>query len=723
MNTIHIETDGQGIAILTIDVPGRSMNVLTPEFLSDLDAAVDRVVDDEAIKGAIITSAKDAFMAGADLMDIVHLYESGMPAAERLEKLSGYTKILRKLETSGKPFVAAINGTALGGGLELCLACHHRIVAENPKTVLGLPEVNIGLLPGAGGTQRLPRLIGVQKALELMTQGTHLRVEKALKLGVVHQAVPADGLLHAAAGWINEVGDAEQPWDKKGFRFPGGGGAMHPGAVQTFMAGTAMVAEKTQHNYPAPLAILSCVYEGSIVPMDTALRIESKYFTQLTMDPVYRNMTRTLFINKGEADKLARRPEGVPKSQVKKLGMLGAGMMGAGIAFVSAKAGIPVVLLDRNREDAEKGKDYSRKLLQKRIDRGHLTSEKAEAMLDLITTTEDYADLEGCELIIEAVFENREIKADVTQKAEAVIPETAVFASNTSTLPITGLATESKRPESFIGLHFFSPVDKMPLVEVILGEKTNDETIARALDYVQQIRKTPIVVNDSRGFFTSRVFGTYVNEGQALLKDGVAPALIENAAKMAGMPVGPLAVQDEVTLDLSLKVHKQTAIDLGDDYEPPSAIDVTEKLVALDRKGKRFGAGFYEYPEGGTKHLWSGLTEHWPRADQQPSVDEIKTRLLYRQAVETARCYEENVLTHPADGDIGSILGIGFPPYTGGALSFIDTIGVSEFVAECDRLAQAYGPRFEPPPGLRRMAESGERYYPSGDSAMTKTAA
>ncbi|MEM9056298.1 MAG: 3-hydroxyacyl-CoA dehydrogenase NAD-binding domain-containing protein, partial [Pseudomonadota bacterium] len=622
------------------------------------------------------------------------------------------TRMLRKLETGGKPFVAAINGTALGGGLELCLACHHRVVADAPKLKLGLPEVQVGLLPGAGGTQRLPRLIGVQSALELMTLGKHASPAEALKLGFVHEVVPADDLMAAARRWLDGEPDAEQPWDKKGFRIPGGGGAMHPKAAQVFMGGTAMTAAKTMHNYPAPIAILSCVYEGTIVPIDTALAIEAKYFTSLLLDPVARNMTRTLFINKGAADKLVRRPKDVERVKVTRLGMLGAGMMGAGIAYVSARAGMDVILIDSTMEAAERGKAYSEKLLQKAVSRGKMDEAKAQAILARITPTTTYEQLEGCELVVEAVFEHRDIKADVTAKAETVIPESCIFASNTSTLPITGLATQSKRPDQFIGLHFFSPVDKMPLVEIILGEKSSDAALARCLDYVQQIRKTPIVVNDSRGFYTSRVFSTYTNEGMALLKDGVGAALIENAGKMAGMPVGPLAVHDEVTLDLGYKVHKQSQEDLGDAYKPMSAMDVVERFVTkLDRKGRRFGKGFYDYPENGRKSLWPGLADEFPPAAEQPDVEEVKTRLLYIQALETARCVEEGVVTEPADADLGSILGWGFPPWTGGTLSFIDTIGVANFVAECDRLAKAYGPRFEVPPGLRERAAEGTPFH------------
>jgi len=499
---------------------------------------------------------------------------------------------------------------------------------------------------------------------------------------------------------------------------------MNPKAIQTQMFGVALLQKTTNHNYPAPIAIMSAVYEGSVLPIDTALQIESKYFAELLTNVVTRNMIRTLFVNKGAADKLARRPQGIDKSKVTKLGVLGAGMMGAGVAFVSARAGIQVILLDRSKDDAEKGKDYSRQLLQKRVDRGRMTAEAAADLLELIQTTDDYADLDGCEYVIEAVFEDRGIKADVTSRTEAVIGSDAIFGSNTSTLPITGLAEASQRPESFIGIHFFSPVDKMPLVEVIVGEKTSDEAIARTLDYIQQIRKTPIVVNDSRGFYTSRVFSTFTREGIAMLAEGVNPALIENVAKHAGMPVGPLAVTDEVSLELAYKIGKQTKADLGDDYVETPADAVMEKMVVdLDRRGKRFGAGFYEYPDGGSKHLWHGLAEQFPMADVQPSPEDVKTRLLYVQAIDAARCLEEGVLTHPADGDVGSIFGWGFPAYTGGTLSFIETVGLRAFVAEADRLAEKHGARFEVPKGLRAMAESGDTYYGLAGKGDTRSAA
>ncbi len=724
MNTLNIETDRDGIAVITIDLKDRSMNVVSPEFIAEFDQAIDQIVNDESIKGAVVTSGKSSFVAGADLLQLVDEVDPEADPKVAFTKWSSLQQLYRKLETCGKPVVAAINGTALGGGLELCLACHYRVAADNPKAKLGQPEVQVGLLPGAGGTQRLPRMIGLEAALPLLLQGTHLSPEKATKLGIVDQLVDAGEEVDAAKQWILDGGEAVQPWDKKGFKVPGGAGLMNPKAIQTQMFGVALLQKTTNHNYPAPIAIMSAVYEGSVLPIDTALQIESKYFAELLTNVVTRNMIRALFVNKGAADKLARRPHGIEKSRVTKLGVLGAGMMGAGIAFVSARAGMQVVLLDRSKDDAEKGKDYSRQLLQKRVDRGRMTADAAADLLELIQTTDDYADLEGCEYIIEAVFEERGIKADVTSKTEAVISRNTIFGSNTSTLPITGLAEASRRPESFIGIHFFSPVDKMPLVEVIVGEKTSDEAIARTLDYIQQLRKTPIVVNDSRGFYTSRVFGTFTREGIAMLAEGVNPALIENVAKHAGMPVGPLAVTDEVTLELAYKIGEQAKADLGDDYVETPADTVMEKMVVdLDRRGKRFGAGFYEYPDGGSKRLWHGLAEHFPTADEQPSPEDVKTRLLYVQAIDTARCLEEGVLTHPADADVGSIFGWGFPAYTGGTLSYIETVGLREFVAEADRLAKTHGARFEVPKGLRAMAENGETYYGLASKFDTRSAA
>ncbi|MDX2030655.1 MAG: 3-hydroxyacyl-CoA dehydrogenase NAD-binding domain-containing protein [Blastocatellia bacterium] len=712
-NTINWQVDADGIATLTIDLKDRPMNVITREFLEELAAAVDRVAADPAVKGAILTSGKSSFMAGADLKGVAELF-AARDAAELFRNGMEFAALTRKMETSGKPFAAAINGTALGGGLEICLACHYRVAADAPGSVLGLPEVQVGLFPGGGGTQRLPRLTGAREALQLMMQGTHLSPRQALEKGIVHKVVAPGELLAEAKRWLLESPDPVQPWDQKGFKVPGGAGQFDRRFVETFMIGAALMQKETLHNYPAPQAIMSCVYEGLQVPIDAGLRIEQRYFTKLLLDPVARNMIRTLFVNKGAADKLARRPKGVEKLQIRKLGVLGAGMMGAGLAHVAAMAGIEVVLLDREPALAEKGKSHSGGLLAKRVSQGRMTQEKADAVLARIHPTADYADLAACELVIEAVFENREIKADVTRKAEAVLPAGAIFASNTSTLPITGLAEASSRPAQFIGLHFFSPVDKMPLVEIIRGKQTSDETLAKAMDFVQQIKKTPIVVNDSRGFYTSRFCGKYINEGTTMLLDGVAPALIENGARMAGMPVGPLALLDEVSIDLSYHIREQTKKDLGAAYQPASGDAViTLFYETLNRLGRKSGHGMYDYPEGGKKSLWPELTSHFPVAAQQPPVEEVKKRLLYAQALDAAACMDEGVLTDPADGDVGAILGLGFAPYTGGPLSMIDTIGVAKFVEECDRMAEKYGPRFTPPKLLREMAARGARFYPN----------
>jgi len=724
MKTVDFKIDADGVAILTVDVKDKPMNVITADFMDDIAKSAERIASDDNIKGAVVTSGKTSFMAGADLKELVDVFEQNRDAAEVYAWCRKLQRAYRDLETCGKPVAAAINGTALGGGLELALACHYRVVGNHPKTRLGQPEVQIGLMPGAGGTQRLLRLMGIEAALRMNTEGKHIAPEKALQMGFVNALVEPGKEIEAARNWVLQTEETDAPWDRLWFRVPGGAGLMNPSAIQTQMIGSALMQKMTNHNYPAPLAIMSATYEGSVLPMDKALDVESKYFTQLLMDPTSRNMTRTLFINKGAADKLVRRPTGPEKRPVTKLGILGAGMMGAGVAYVSAYAGMQVVLLDTSGERAEKGKDYSRELLQKRIDRGRMDADKAADILERIQTTTDYAELAGCELVIEAVFEDTGIKADVTAKTEAVISDDTIFASNTSTLPITGLAKASKRPEQFIGIHFFSPVDKMPLVEVIVGEKTNDVAVAQALDYIQQIRKTPIVVNDSRGFYTSRVFGTFSKEGITMLAEGVNPALIENVAKQAGMPVGPLAVTDEVTLELSHHVMAQTKKALGDAYVAGPADDVINQFVEdLDRKGKRFGKGFYDYPEGGKKHLWPGLAEHYPLAAEQPGADEIRKRILYVQAIETVRCMDEGVVTHPADADIGSIFGWGFPPYTGGTISFIETEGLANFVAEADRLTEAYGERFAVPQSLRRMAENGETFYQLAEAAQHRPAA
>jgi 3-hydroxyacyl-CoA dehydrogenase/enoyl-CoA hydratase/3-hydroxybutyryl-CoA epimerase len=708
--------DGDGIATLTIDMPGRSMNVLSDQLTEELARLIERVATDVVVKGAIVTSGKSSFIAGADLRELEKLAFGPLvqdPGA-LLQHVAKMGNLWRKLERCGKPVVAAITGTALGGGLELCLACHHRIAADNPRAQLGLPEVKVGLLPGAGGTQRLPRLIGIKAALPLVLEGTSLSPREAQRAGFIHAVVPANELLSEAKRWLLGAPSAVAPWDTDGFIIPGGINGQRTDEAAAFFAGAAARLQmKTLHNYPAPAAILSAVYEGTQVPIDAGLAIELRYFAMLLRDPVAGNTVRTLFVNKQAADKLEARPSGIPPSKVEKVGVLGGGMMGQGIAYVSARAGMQVVIVDRNMDLANAAKEHSRALLVKAEARGEEIAGGVEGMLGRIKPTADFSDLAGVDLIIEAVFEDRGVKADATARAQAIIPSAAVFASNTSSLPITSLAETFVRPRQFIGLHFFSPVDRMQLVEVIPGAKTAPETLAKALDYVRQIRKTPIVVNDNRNFYTSRCFRVFPEEGMAMLAEGIAPALIENAGRMAGMPVGPLAVADEVSMQLMFNVRAAEKADVGAAYVSDPADPVLELFVQqLGRMGRKSKAGFYDYPDGGKKALWGGIQTHYPQAAVQPDVDHVRKRILYRQALEAARCLAENVITKPTDGDLGAVLGWGFAPYTGGPFCMIDTVGIRRFVAECEALAQAHGNRFEPPVLLKTMAANGELFYP-----------
>lgn len=702
---IDYTLDDDGIAALSWNLPGRSQNVLNGESCAAFFAAASRALQDAAVKGILVTSAKPDFIAGGDL--------EWLQASDDAETLFARTcelhRALRALETGGKPVAIAMPGSALGGGLEIALAGHYRVAADNPKARFGLPEVTLGLLPGGGGTQRLPRLVGIQASLPLLLEGKRLKAADALAAGILHAVVPAGEEIAAARAWLLDASrrTATQPWDVKGFRIPGGA-LTHPSVQQVFMAANALARQKTYGNYPAVASILSCVYEGLLTDLDTGLKTEARYFVKAVLSPQAKAMIRTLFFGMNEANKLAARPAGVPTQRYRKIGVLGAGMMGAGIAYVSAKAGLDVVLIDTSEEAAARGKDYSRKLVDKQVQRGRLTREKADALLAKIVPTTDYARLDGAELVIEAVFEDRAIKADVTRRSETVLAPDALFASNTSTLPITGLAQASARPANFIGLHFFSPVDKMPLVEVIVGRDTSEATLARALDYVKTIGMTPIVVNDSRGFYTSRVFSTYVLEGLAMLAEGVAPALIENAGLLAGMPVGPLALTDEVSSELIHKITKQTRADLGDAYVARPGEDVAARMVELGRLGRKAGLGYYDYPaNGGKKALWPGLAQAFPVAAEQPDVAALIERLVTVQAVETARCLEERVLTTARDADVGAILGWGFPAFRGGPVSYIHGVGVDAFVATCDRLAARYGARFAAPGLLREMAAQG----------------
>ena len=722
MENFKIDVDADGIALITFDVPGRSMNTLTGSVMAEIPQVVERIKTDDAIKGAVLTSGKaSGFCAGADLGDMA----GGMLAGGSLQdaydagwKLNG---ALRALETCGKPVAAAINGLALGGGLELTLACHYRVVGDDSKIQLGLPEIKVGLFPGGGGTQRLTRLIGVQPALTAMSTGSSWRPNDARGAGVVHEVVTKGTEVEAAKTWIKGGGKAVQPWDDKAFKQPGGG-PYHPAGIQNFLVGNAMLRKQSYGNYPAVLNLMKAVYEGIQVPMDAALRIETRYFIKTLMTPQAQAMIRSLFLSKQELDKGAVRPAGVPKSDPKKVTVLGAGMMGAGIAYVQVMAGIETVLIDQTQEAADKGKAHVADLLGKRLKRGQMTQEKHDALLAMVTATTDYAHVKGSDLVVEAVFESREIKADVTRKSEAQLAPGAIFGSNTSTLPITGLAEASIRPEDFIGIHFFSPVDKMMLVEIIMGEKTSQEALAKSLDYVLKIKKTPIVVNDSRGFYTSRCFSTFLTEGMAMLKEGYAPALIDNVGRMTGMPRGPLEMHDDVALDLSYKIGKQTRADLGDKYVPNPGEDIVATMVEGGRFGRKNGMGFYDYPaeKGTPKTLWKGLSELAPTTktdgfgespDALANVEALKTRLLYRQAVEVARCWEEGVIDDPREADLGAILGWGFAPWTGGPITLIDQTGLKAFVAKADELAAAHGDRFKVPQLLRDMAAKGETFY------------
>ncbi|GAB3321619.1 3-hydroxyacyl-CoA dehydrogenase NAD-binding domain-containing protein [Larkinella ripae] len=712
-------TKNRHIAILSWNMTSAPMNVLNDESIPALEAALQRAYTDPEVKGIVVTSAKNEFIAGADLKMI--LRNNDKEPAEMLKVSAELNRIFRAIETSGKPVVAAINGTALGGGYELCLGCHHRVALENPKALIGLPEVTLGLLPGGGGTQRLPRMLGMETALPLLLEGKRVGPKEARTLGLVDElAVSRDELLEKAFAWIEANPEPLQPWDERDkktgkivgrehFNVPVGA-VQSPAGARIFGAGTARVMEKTRGNYPAPLAILSCVYEGLQVNIDRALVIEARYFVQVATSKVAKGLIQTMFLGLNEANKGTGRPTDIPPTEVKKLGVLGAGMMGSGIAYAAALAGIQVVLKDVSVETAEKGKDYTRAVFKKAIEKGKGTPEKAEAVLKLIQTTADVDTLKGCDLIIEAVFENRELKAQVTQEAEPLLADQGVFASNTSTLPISGLAQASARPGQFIGLHFFSPVDKMPLVEVIRGKETSAYALAFALDFVKKIRKTPIVVNDSRGFFTSRVFSTYTAEGLELLKEGVNPVLIENAARNAGMPLGPLAITDEIALDLVYKISGQGVRD-GVLTEADTAYQIARTFVELGRSGKKAKAGFYDYPEGETKVLWPGLPTLFPPLDEQPAPEVIQKRLFYRQVLETVQCLEEGVITTQRDADIGSILAWSFPAYTGGVLSFVNFVGITNFVQEADRLADTYGERFRPTRRLREMAERGASHF------------
>jgi 3-hydroxyacyl-CoA dehydrogenase/enoyl-CoA hydratase/3-hydroxybutyryl-CoA epimerase len=737
MANFKLETDADGIALITWDMADRSMNVITMDVIAELDSIVEKVSADATIKGAVITSAKDAFCGGADLTMLERMgavyadtaRSKGEEAAAQFvfDESRKLSQLYRRIETGGKPWVCALNGTAMGGGFELALACHHRVAADNPKTRLGLPEIKIGLFPGAGGTQRVARMLPPADALQFLLKGDQLKIDRAKAMKLVDNVVPPGDLIKAAKDWIKAGGKPVAPWDVKGFKLPGGPVYSKAG-MMVFPPANAIYRRETYDNYPAARAILQVVYEGLQLDMDTALRVESRWFAKILRSPEAAAMIRSLFVSMQELNKGARRPAAEPATALKKIGVVGAGFMGAGIAQVSAAAGLQVVLIDRDQETADKGKAALHKALTERVNKGRMKSAERDGLLSLIAPTPDYGALKDCDLVIEAVFEDRKVKSDVIAKIQAVIGGNVTFASNTSTLPITSLASEFKDPPRFIGIHFFSPVDRMMLVEIILGKKTGDKALAAALDYVRAIRKTPIVVNDSRGFYANRCVINYLLEGHLMLLEGIPPAMVENTARMAGMPVGPLSLNDETALDLGLKIVRAAEADLGKAAVNPGQKKLFEDLVEKNgRLGRKNGKGFYDYPPGKPKHLWPGLADLLPKKLTNKEIDaldiaELKQRFLVTQAVEAARTFEEHVVTDVREADVGSILGWGFAPYSGGVLSYIDMMGTKKFVELCRALEKKHGARFAPPKLLIDMAGKNETFY-SRFAPKTKAAA
>ena len=710
---IRFEKDSDNIVTLTMDLPGQGANIMNKTFNDAYKAIVLRIEQEaDSISGIIIASAKKTFFAGGDLNDLINI--KAEQASEYFAEIEALKAPMRTLETLGKPVVAAINGAALGGGLEICLACHHRVAIDTPKTKLGLPEVGLGLLPGGGGVARMVRMLGLEAAFKYLLEGKQVNPQTALKDGIIDElASDAEDMMAKARAWILANPQAAQSFDAKGYRMPGGT-PLSPKVAQMLAMLPSILRKKTKGCYPAPEKIIAAAAEGALTDFDTACRIETRYFVELTTGQVAKNMIGTLWFQLNEIKAGGSRPQQIPKYTTKQVGILGAGMMGAGIAYSSAIAGIAVVLKDVSLAAAEKGKAYSENLLQKKVSRQRMSQQKMDSILALITPTENAADLKGCDLVIEAVFENRDLKAKVTQEAEQFMDKEGIFASNTSTLPITGLAEASQHADRFIGMHFFSPVDKMPLVEIIVGEKTNDETLARAFDYVLQTNKTPIVVNDSRGFFTSRTFTTYINEGLTMLAEGVHPQVIESAALQVGMPIGPLAIQDEVSMNLSRKIIDQTRLDIeaeGGTLAVDAAEQLTLRMVdEFKRPGKSDGAGFYQYPAEGKKSLWPELVTRFTKEEVQLPFEDIKERLLFRMSLETLRCYEEKVLTSVRDANIGSIFGLGFAPWTGGAIQYVNQYGVRNFYQRAKQLSEQYGERFTPPALLAKQAEQDQPF-------------
>lgn len=721
-NMFRWEKDADGVVILTMDDPNANANTMNALFQTSLHATVDRLeAEKDEITGVVITSAKKTFFAGADLKSIFAEQEGATDEVELKREIGQRVRAMkddfRRFETLGKPVVAAINGAALGGGFEIALACHHRIVADTKGTIVGLPEVSLGLLPGGGGVVRTVRMLGIQSALmNVLMTGARMRPGKAKDLGLVDEVVAGvDELLPAAKAWIAANPEAVQPWDVKGYRIPGGA-ANSPKLAQVLPAIPGNVRKQIKGApMPAPRAIMAAAVEGTLVDFDTAQLIEERYFVSLATSQVAKNMTQAFFFDLQHINNGGSRPEGFPQYQAKKVGVIGAGMMGAAIAYVSAKVGIEVVLKDVSLEAAQKGKGYSEKLEAKALSRGRTTQERSDALLSRITPTDDYQDLAGVDFVIEAVFENPDLKKQIFADLQDIVEPDAVLGSNTSTLPITGLAEGVKRTEDFIGIHFFSPVDKMPLVEIIRGEKTSDAVLAKVIDYTLQIKKTPIVVNDSRGFFTSRVIGMFLNEAVAAVGEGVDPVFIERAGSQAGYPAAPLQLMDELTLTLPQKIRRATKAGFeaeGKVFPEHGSYAVIDKLIDQGRPGRSGGKGFYDYDaEGKRGLLWPGLREIFESGSTDIDFVELQERMLFAEAVETVRCFDEGVLTSVADANIGSIFGIGFPAWTGGVIQYIDGYkgGIPGFVARARELAAKYGAQFEPPASLVEAAENGTK--------------
>lgn len=716
MSPITYRRDDDGVVTLLLDRPGSSVNTLDRSFRESLADCLDRLEaerdDEEGLTGVIVTSAKSTFVAGGDLEELFAV--SAADAEAFAAELVGMKRSFRRLETLGRPVAAAINGAALGGGLELALATHHRVLVDSPNATVGLPEVTLGLLPGGGGTVRSVRLLGLASALPLVLEGRPLRPAKALEAGLVDElAADGDEAVASARAWVLRAEDPTQPWDRKGFTLPGGG-PNSPKVAQMLIAAPAMLAAKTHGSMPAPERALAAMVEGAHVAFDAADEIETRYFVELATSQTAKNIIGTMFFDLNRINAGMARPADVPAWRPSRAAVVGGGMMGSGIAFSLALAGVPVHVKEVDDAAAARAKETVAGLLDVRVSRGRLSAELRDEVLARVSPTSDYADLAGSDLIVEAVFENRGLKEEVLRAAVAQAAPDALLTSNTSTLPISGLAAAVDRPEAFCGLHFFSPVDKMPLVEVIRGEKSSDEAIARAFDVTRLLGKTPIVVNDSRAFFTSRVFTTFVTEGTAMLAEGVPAATIETVARMAGFPVGPLAVSDEVSLTLMRDIRSQTVADLQDEGRTVAdhpAWPVLDRMVnEWGRPGRAGGGGFYDYPSDGPKRLWPGLTQLAPADAADTPIDDVRDRLLFIQAVESVRCLDDDVLASTAEANIGSIMGIGFPPATGGVLQFVNAYGLAEFVARADQLAERYGERFTPPAELRERASRGEEF-------------